>query len=70
MRSLTKRQTAVLDFICVYIDRCKFPPSIREIGDHFGIKTPNGVVCHLRVLEKKGVIYRHRGIARGIVVTT
>ena len=69
MRSLTIRQTAVLDFICVYIERHKFPPTVRDIGDHFGIRSPNGVVCHLRILEKRGVIHRHPGLSRGIVVT-
>ena len=69
MSSLTIRQTAVLDFICDYIERHKFPPTVRDIGDHFGIRSPNGVRCHLRVLEKQGVIYRHPGLARGIVVT-
>ena len=69
MPPLTKRQTAVLDFIRVYIERQKFPPTVREIGDHFGIRSPNGVQCHIRALEKKGVIVRHRGLSRGIVVT-
>ena len=69
MPPLTKRQTAVFDFISAYIESHKFPPTIRDIGNHFGIKSPNGVVCHLRALTKKGVIYRPRGITRGIVVT-
>jgi len=69
MPPLTKRQSAVLKFICAYISRHKFPPSIREIGNHFGIRSPNGVVCHLRALENKGMIARHPEIARAIVVT-
>ena len=70
MPPLTERQAAVFEFICAHIDRYKFPPTIREIGDYFGIKSPNGVMCHLRALEEKGVIHRHQGLSRSIVVMT
>jgi len=69
MPPLTPRQTAILDFIRAYIDRCKFPPSIREIGEHFGISSPTGVICHIRVLERRGMISRVPGKARAIIVT-
>ena len=69
MPPLTQRQSAVLDFICAYVDRHKFPPTIREIAGHFGIRSPNGVVCHIRALEKRGVISRNPGMARAIAVT-
>ena len=69
MPPLTERQTAAGDFICAYVDRHKFPPTIREIGTHLGIKSPKGVTCHIHALEKKGVISRHPGMARAIAVT-
>jgi repressor LexA len=31
---------------------------VREIGVHFHIKSPNGVMCHLKALQKKGLIHR------------
>ena len=43
-----------------------YPPTIREIGLHFGIKSPNGVAYHLAALEKKGYIERGIASARAI----
>lgn len=56
--SLTKRQQQVLDFISSSIDQRGFPPTLREIGEHFGIKSTNGVNDHLKALEKKGYLRR------------
>ncbi len=28
-------------------------PTVREIGAHFGIGSPNGVMCHLKALDRK-----------------
>lgn len=38
------------------------PATIRGIGERFDIKSPNGVMCHLKALEKKGyVVHAGRG---------
>ena len=42
---------------------------MREIGDHFDISSPNGVMCHLRALEKKGLITREPNMSRAIQLT-
>jgi repressor LexA len=55
---LTKRQRAILDFISLSIDERGFPPTLREIGEHFGIRSTNGVNDHLKALEKKGYLRR------------
>jgi repressor LexA len=55
---LTERQREVLDFISGSINRCGYPPTLREIGSHFGIRSTNGVNDHLRALEKKGYLHR------------
>lgn len=55
---LTDRQRQVLDFVRRYRRRMGYGPSIREIGRALGIRSPNGVVCHLRVLARKGWIDR------------
>jgi repressor LexA len=39
---------------------------VREIGLEFDIKSPNGVMCHLKALEKKGLIKRELHSARAI----
>lgn len=55
---LTQRQKDVLDFITRSIDDRGYPPTLREIGTHFGIKSTNGVNDHLKALEKKGYLRR------------
>jgi repressor LexA len=55
---LTARQKAVLDFISRSIERRGYPPTLREIGEHMGIRSTNGVNDHLKALEKKGYLER------------
>ena len=55
---LTDRQREILDFITQSIRERGYPPTLREIGLHFGIRSTNGVNDHLRALEKKGYLQR------------
>jgi repressor LexA len=55
---LTDRQREILEFITQSIRERGYPPTLREIGLHFGIKSTNGVNDHLRALEKKGYLER------------
>jgi repressor LexA len=55
---LTDRQQAILSFISQSIEERGYPPTLREIGEHFGIRSTNGVNDHLRALEKKGHLQR------------
>lgn len=55
---LTDRQQQILDFITQSINGRGFPPTLREIGEHFGIRSTNGVNDHLKALEKKGHLRR------------
>src|SRR6476469_7739142 len=56
--ALTQRQRDILDFISTSIAERGYPPTLREIGEHFGIRSTNGVNDHLKALEKKGVLRR------------
>jgi repressor LexA len=58
MHKLTDRQRAVLDFISDSISQRGYPPTLREIGNHLGIRSTNGVNDHLRALERKGYLTR------------
>lgn len=53
---LTERQEQVLAFIQETIDTLGYPPTIREIGEHLGIRSTNGVADHLKALKKKGYL--------------
>jgi repressor LexA len=55
---LTKRQEEVYCLIREKIRERGYGPTVREIAAHFDIRSPNGVVCHLKALEKKGLIVR------------
>jgi repressor LexA len=63
---LTDRQKEVYEFIRSKIDTRGYGPTVREIGLAFDIKSPNGVMCHLKALEKKGLIKREGFSARAI----
>jgi repressor LexA len=56
--TLTDRQREILNFLTESIKRRGYPPTLREIGTHFGIRSTNGVNDHLRALEKKGYLQR------------
>jgi repressor LexA len=58
MQKLTDRQRAVLEFISDSISDRGYPPTLREIGNHLGIRSTNGVNDHLRALERKGYLTR------------
>ncbi len=58
MQGLTARQEQVLRFIRQSIIDRGYPPTLREIGAHMGIKSTNGVNDHLRALERKGYLTR------------
>jgi repressor LexA len=67
---LTSRQQAIYDLIKDMIINRGYGPTVREIGDQFGIRSPNGVMCHLKALEKKGYIFRSPNKSRAIELTT
>jgi repressor LexA len=56
----------VYEFIRDKIRNRGYGPTVREIGEQFGIASPNGVMCHLKALEKKGLITREPNMSRAI----
>lgn len=68
IRELTERQREVLHYI-VEVLRCSgYPPTVREIANHFGLASGYGVQRHLAALQKKGFIRRDTG-ARTITLS-
>jgi repressor LexA len=63
---LTERQREIYEFIREKIEARGYGPTVREIGLAFDIKSPNGVMCHLKALEKKHLIKREGFSARAI----
>jgi len=56
----------IYGFIREKIQSRGFGPTVREIGQAFKIRSPNGVVCHLKALERKGLITRGKNMSRAI----
>lgn len=66
-RELTDKQQIILNYIREKISESGFPPTVREIGDRFGI-TVKGAYDHLKAIEKKGYIKTEQNKSRAIVV--
>ncbi|MFM8479359.1 MAG: LexA family protein [Planctomycetaceae bacterium] len=64
--NLTRRQREIYDYLRDRILNHGLGPTVREIGLHFDIRSPNGVMCHLRALERKGLITRGQNMSRSI----
>jgi repressor LexA len=70
MNTVTDRQQEIYEFIRSSIDERGIPPTMREIGTQFGIRSTNGVDRHLAALERGGLITRERGKSHGIRLTS
>jgi len=51
---LTPMRRQILEFIITCQRERNFPPTIREIGDHVGLKSPATVANHIEVLKRAG----------------
>ena len=67
MKEITERQKEILNFISDYQEDNSFPPTVREIGDHFGVSI-RAVQDHITALQKKGYITQTQKKSRSIKV--
>ncbi|MDE6737163.1 MAG: HTH domain-containing protein, partial [Treponemataceae bacterium] len=67
MRGITARQQEVLTFISTFTKENEYPPTVREIGDHFGISL-RAVQDHIAALQKKGFLSLSQKRSRSIRV--
>ena len=65
---LTRRQKEVLDFLKDFVMGRGFPPTLREIASHLGVKGPKGPQKALRILERKGYLRRVPGGSRALEI--
>jgi SOS-response transcriptional repressor LexA len=65
-QGLSTRQAEVLVFVHEYNKQYGYQPTIREIGKRFAISSPNGTMCHLRALQRKGWITCGSGRSRAL----
>lgn len=69
MAELSHMQQKIYDYIVACIRKQGYPPSVREIGEAVGLKSPSTVHFHLKHLEEAGVIEKGAGKGRAIALT-
>ncbi len=65
---LSTRQSEVLEFIKSTVESRGYPPSVREIGDALGLRSPSTVHSHISSLVKFGYLRRDPSKPRAIEV--
>jgi repressor LexA len=63
---LTEIERKILEFMVQYLRDNTYQPSIREIGERFGIKSTKTVSEHLQALAEKGCLERDPSRSRGV----
>ena len=68
MRDLTPKQQEIYDYIVQFTEDNGYPPSVREIGQAVGLKSPSTVHFHIKGLENAGVITKAAGKTRAMTL--
>lgn len=68
MRKLSEMQKKIYDYITSCIQTQGYPPSVREIGEAVGLKSPSTVHFHLKHLAEEGYIEVGAGKGRAITL--
>jgi repressor LexA len=67
-KELTPTQQRVFNFLEDYLRERGFPPTLREIASHFGLRGPKAPQKTLNILERKGYIRKVPGGSRAIEI--
>ena len=68
MAQMTKMQQKIYDYIARTLAQQGYPPSVREIGEAVGLKSPSTVHFHLKHMEEMGVINKSGRKGRAITL--
>ena len=69
MKELTPKQQEIYDYIVQFTQDRGYPPSVREIGQAVGLKSPSTVHFHIKGLENAGVLTKAAGKTRAMTLT-
>ena len=70
MTNLTPKQQRIYDFIRTFTRRQGYPPTLREIGQAVGVRSPSTVKYHLDNLRQAGLIQWDGGKTRSLSLPT
>ena len=62
----TARQREIHAWVTKFMADNGYSPSFRDIGKAFGIRSPNGVVCHLKPMRERGMVTWVDGVGRSL----
>ena len=68
MAKLTKMQQKIYDYIAETTQQQGYPPSVREIGEAVGLRSPSTVHFHLKHMEELGVLTKGAGKGRALTL--
>jgi repressor LexA len=66
---VTERQRGILDYLRGFVEEHGYPPTVREIGEAVGLRSPSTVHAHLAQLERAGLLRRDPTKPRAIELT-
>ena len=69
MQKLTAMQQKIYDYIANAVRNQGYPPSVREIGEAVGLKSPSTVHFHIKHLEELGYISKSGRKGRALTLT-
>ncbi len=64
--TLYKKQKQIYDYLCQYVQRNEFAPTLKEIAEAMGVNSVATIHEHLHALEEKNLIRRNKGKNRSI----
>ena len=64
MKALSKKRKQVLNAITGFMDRHKYPPSVRDVVQMCSMSSTSVADYHLKALERDGYIRRESGVSR------
>jgi repressor LexA len=67
---LTSRQREILAWAAAYIADHGYSPTVLELRLAFQFTSPNGALCHLRSLRRKGLVEWQPGRSRTLRLTS
>ena len=68
MKQLSPMRQKILDYISAYTDDNGYPPSVREICQAVGLRSPSTVHSHLKILQDAGLMEKGEGKTRSITL--
>ncbi len=66
---VSDRQHTILEFLHEYVEQHGYPPTVREIGEAVGLRSPSTVHAHLAHLERAGLLRRDPTKPRALELT-